>query len=169
MIGALGSWPIAVRIAISGLIGVTASMLLLLADGIADSSMSIGSTAGAVLRLVAMTIALLPVGLVFVSPLLIMAIVAGVLLERRIEQRLLSWSLAAPVIVWGFVCVMSALLGQDRDFPMHGFRDRLVVTMRDPGNLAILFGAFVAGLAFYVLSAMRRAPTAKAAGKTPRP
>ncbi|MCJ2130269.1 hypothetical protein [Methylobacterium sp. E-045] len=157
MIGTSASWPISVRVAVGGFLGVVASVLLLLGHGAAlgragaTSSLALDALQG-----FAAMVILVPISLTVASPLILIAIVCGVLLKRAIERHLLAWSLAAPVIVWLFVSMMDAVMRRESNVGMAEVPGRLARAMRNGENLLTLFAAAVAGVVFYVLSAKRR-------------
>jgi len=157
MIGAPTPCPIPVRIALSGFIGVVASVLLVLAHGThGDPSSSDRSLFVGALRAFAFTMVLLQFALILAGPLILIAIVCGVLLRRSIERHLLPWSLAAPIIVWLFACGVMASMSGSPVVAAQGFLHRFARATLAKENLLFLFGPFVSGVVFYVLSAIRK-------------
>lgn len=156
MIGSAAPCPIPMRIAVSGFIGVVASVLLVLAHGThGDPSSSDNSLFVGALGAFAFTMILLQFALFLAGPLIVVAIVCGLLLKRSIERNLLRWSLAAPVIVWLFVCGMLASIPKSPAAAAQGFLTRLAVAILATDNLLFLFGPCVSGVVFYLLSTLR--------------
>jgi hypothetical protein len=156
MIGAAAPCPIPVRIAVSGFIGVVASVLLVLAYGThGDPSSSNNSLFVGALRAFALTMVLLQFALILAGPLIVIGIVCGVLLRRSIERHLLAWSLTAPIIVWLFACGVMAALSGSPGTAAQGLPRRLAAAILAKENLLFFFGPFVSGVVFYVLSAVR--------------
>lgn len=150
------SWPIAVRVGLSGLVGVVASVLFFLCEGAAAGRVpSSGFLALDGLRLVAAMMLLVALSLFVAGPLILIAMMCGVLLRREIERHLLAWTLAAPVIVWLFACMIIAVARSRPEPTLGDVFGGFVRTMADPDNLLTLGGASVAGVAFHILSAGR--------------
>jgi hypothetical protein len=153
MIGTPAPCPIPVRIAVSGFIGVVASVLLVLAHGPhGDPSLLRVPLFGGALRVLALATLLLQFALILAGPLIVVAIVCGLLLKRSIERNLLRWSLAAPIIVWLFACGMFASIPSSPAAAAQGFLNRFAAAILAMDNLLFLFGACVSGVAFYFLS-----------------
>ncbi|GJD32882.1 hypothetical protein PMNALOAF_4162 [Methylobacterium adhaesivum] len=156
MIGSSASWPISVRIAFSGFVGVVVSVLLVLAhadhgDPSSDSSLFVGALSAFAVAMIVLELALILAG-----PLIVIAIVCGVLLRRSIERHLLTWSLAAPIIVWLFACGVMASTSASPAAAAQGLLRRLAAAILAKENLLFLFGPGGSGVAFYVLSAVRK-------------
>ena len=91
-------------------------------------------------------------GIIVSSPLVAMAILAGILFRRSIGRHLGAWAVASPLAVWTFVCVLDAMLRDNIWFETHGIVDRLWETFTDFGNAVFLLGPAASGLTFYLLS-----------------
>lgn len=157
MIGSSASWPISAPVAVCGFTGVVASVLLFLGESVAAGrAKATGSLVLDSLQVFAAMIILVPLSLIIASPLIFIAIVSGMLLKRAIERHVLAWSVAAPIIVWLFVSVTSVVMRRGSVLTVGDIPGRLAGAMQNAENLLMFFGAAIAGVAFYVLSAKRR-------------
>ena len=96
------------------------------------------------------------VGLILASPLIAIAVVAGVVFRRSIDRYPLVWSSIAPVLVWLFTCAVFAL--QDDSQPWMTQRNFLR-RMQGVDNSLFFFAPAAATLCFAILThrAARRA------------
>ncbi|KQP39580.1 hypothetical protein [Methylobacterium sp. Leaf106] len=151
------SWPITLRVALAGIIGLVGSVLVIqmllwpaLPDGAATETMALALSRG-----LGRTMALMVAGLLFAGPLILIAIFAGAIFRPSIERHLLPWSLGSPVAVWLFACLVLVLMTESASRP-QGFLHRLAAAMGSAENLLFLLGPLVSGLAFYGLSVPRK-------------
>ena len=90
-------------------------------------------------------------GLLAASPLIAIAVVAGVVFRRSIDRYPLVWSSIAPVLVWLFTCAVIALQDYSQPWTPRSYTMRMLDIMQGIDYSLFFFASAAAALCFAAL------------------
>jgi hypothetical protein len=161
--------PIARRVILSALIGISLSSVLVFPAILAAfqyfvfhndywvRSENIGKN---IYRIITNAPSITIVGIIISGPLVLLSVLTAILFRNIIKRRVLLWCCAAPISIWTFVSVIFAMISHD----YYAFPNRLLATFSAIDNLIFLLGPMLASITFFYLS--RRANARSLAGIT---
>ena len=97
-------------------------------------------------------IGIFPLGFIIASPLIALAMLAGVIFKEDIQKDLRVWCYVSAISVWLVMCIIITWLTDNAYYSSRSFIEGFFTTLTRIDSLAYLIGPAFSSLIFYYLS-----------------